>query len=133
MPDAAPTQDEIIALETAYWEAMKSKDGKRAAELSGDPSVVSGMQGVMTIPRDKMKSMTEEGEWTLESYTFTDIQFSAPTPDVAVIAYVVEQAVTMKGEPKTFRAADSSTWVRGPNGWACHAHTESIIGDAPKN
>ena len=132
MPDAAPTQEEIVALETAYWEAMKAKDGKRTAELSGDLAVVSGMQGVMTIPRDRMAAMTEEGEWTLESYTFSDIQFNAPTPDVAVIAYVVEQAVTMKGEPRTFRAADSSTWVRGQDGWACHAHSESILSDAPK-
>lgn len=133
MSNAAPTQDEILALETAYWDAMKAKDGRRTSELSGDPSVVSGMQGVMTIPRAKMGTMTEEGEWTLESYKFSDLQFSAPTPDVAIIAYVVEQAVTHKGEPKTFRAADSSTWVRGPNGWTCHAHTESIISDAPKN
>jgi hypothetical protein len=133
MPDTAPTQDEIVALETAYWDAMKAKDGRRTAELSGDPSVVSGMAGVMTIPRDKMRSMTEEGDWTLESYRFEDIQFSAPTPDLAIIAYVVQQDVHHKGEPKSFRAADSSTWVRGPDGWACHAHTESIIGDAPKN
>ena len=133
MPDVAATQAEIVALETAYWEAMKAKDGQRTAALSGDPSVVSGMQGVMTIPRDKMAAMTEEGEWTLESYKFSDIQFSGPTPDVAVIAYVVEQAVTMKGEPKTFRAADSSTWVRGADGWTCHAHTETILSDTPKN
>jgi hypothetical protein len=132
MTDAAPTQDEIVALETAYWDAMKAKDGKRTAELSGDPSVVSGMAGVMTIPRDKMGRMTEEGDWTLESYAFSDVQFSAPTPDVAIIAYVVEQAVTHKGEPKTFRAADSSTWIREGDGWTCHAHTESIISDAPK-
>ena len=131
MPDAA-TQDEILALETAYWDAMKAKDGKRTAELSGDPSVVSGMQGVMTIPRAKMGKMTEEGDWTLESYSFSDVQFSAPTPDVAIIAYVVEQAVTHSGEPKTFRAADSSTWIREGDGWTCHAHTESIISDAPK-
>ena len=133
MPDAAPTQDEIVALETAYWEAMKAKDGKRTAELSGDPSVVSGMAGVMTVPRDKMGQMTEDGDWTLESYAFEDIKFSAPTPDVAVIAYVVNQAIVHKGEPKSFRAADSSTWVRGPDGWACHAHSESILTDPPKN
>ncbi len=133
MPHAAPTQDEILALETAYWDAMKAKDGRRTAELSGDPSVVSGSQGVMTIPRDKMGAMTESGDWTLTSYAFENIQFATPTPDVAVIAYVVREDVTLKGEPKSFRAADSSTWVRGPDGWACHAHSETILGDAPAN
>ncbi len=133
MPDAAPTRDEILALETAYWDAMKAKDGRRTAELSGDPSVVSGAQGVMTIPRDKMGAMTESGDWTLTAYEFEDIQFATPAPDVAVIAYVVREDVTMKGEPRSFRAADSSTWVRGPDGWACHAHSETILGDAPAN
>ncbi len=31
-----PNRDEIIALEKDYWEAMKRKDGRRTAQLSGD-------------------------------------------------------------------------------------------------
>lgn len=131
MTDPRPTADDIIALERSYWEAMKSKDGKRTAELSADPSIVSGAQGVMRIPRDKMGAMTEEGDWTLESYAFEDVEVSTPTPDVAVIAYTVNQQVMVKGEAKSFRAADASTWVRGDDGWTCHAHSETILGDQP--
>lgn len=133
MTDAIPTTEDIVALETAYWDAMKAKDGDRTAALSADPSLVSGMQGVMRISRDRMGQMTEDGDWTLESYEFENVEVSSPTPDVAIIAYTVRQNVTMKGEPKSFRAADASTWIRGADGWACHAHSETILADKPVN
>ena len=56
-----------------------------------------------------------------------------PSPDVAIIAYEVRQTVTLKGEPKELHAADLSTWIRGEDGWACHAHTEPLIEDKPKH
>lgn len=124
---AKPTKEEIIKLETSYWDAMKSKDGGRTAELSGDNAIVSGARGVMSIPKSKMGKMTEEGNWTLESYAFDDIQFATPTPDVAIIAYTVKQKVTMDGKKQELHAADSSTWIRGPKGWECHAHSETFL------
>lgn len=33
----------------------------------------------------------------------------------------------MDGSTKEFRAANSSTWVQGPQGWECHAHSETIL------
>ena len=83
----------------------------------------------MTVPKDKMGKMTEEGKWTLESYAFNDIQVVTPAPDVAIIAYTVNQNVTMDGKPQELRAADSSTWIRGANGWECHAHSETFLQD----
>jgi ketosteroid isomerase-like protein len=126
---AKPTRDDIIALEKSYWEALRSKDGNRTAKLSADPALVTGTQGVMSIARSKMGKMTEEGNWTLESYSFDDIEVSTPTPDVAIIAYTVDQQVTMNGKPQTLRAADSSTWIRGSEGWQCHAHSETLLKD----
>lgn len=127
---AAATNDEIVALERDYWDAMKRKDGKRSSQLSGKTSLVTGARGVSTIPKEKMGKMTEEGNWTLESYEFNDVQVVTPAPDVAVIAYTVTQNVTMDGKPQTLRAADSSTWIRGADGWECHAHSEAVLQDA---
>lgn len=127
MSDATPTKDQIVALEKEYWDAMKRKDGKRTAELSGKSAVVTGARGVMTIDKNKMGKMTEEGNWTLESYQFDDIQFVTPAPDVAIIAYKVKQKVTMDGQKQELQAADSSTWIRGANGWECHAHSETFL------
>jgi hypothetical protein len=128
MPDQAkPTKDEIIALERSYWDAMKAKDGRRTAQLSGKTSLVTGARGVMTIPKAKMGKMTEEGNWSLDSYALDDIEVSIPAADVAIIAYTVRQKVTMNGKSQDLRAADSSTWIRGADGWECHAHSETFL------
>jgi Domain of unknown function (DUF4440) len=121
------SKDDIIKLEKSYWDAMKAKDGDKSAELSGTTSIVTSAKGVMSIAKAKMGKMTEEGKWTLESYAFDDIEVATPTPDVAIIAYTVKQNVTMDGKKQELRAADSSTWIRGSNGWECHAHSETIL------
>lgn len=127
--ETKPTKDDIIALETSYWEAMKAKDGARTAELAGKVSLVTGAQGVMSIAKSKMGQMTEDGKWTLESYVFEDIEVSTPAPDVAIIAYTVKQKVTLDGKLQILHAADSSTWIRGADGWECHAHSETFLKD----
>ena len=124
-----PTKDEIIALEKSFWEAMKNKDGRRTAELSGPTSLVTGAQGVMSVVKAKMGKMTEDAHWTLQSFAFENIQVSTPAPDVAIIAYTVRQKVIMDGKPQDMRAADSSTWIRGEDGWQCHAHSETMLTD----
>lgn len=126
---ATATKDEITALETDYWDAMKRKDGKRSSQLSGKVSLATSARGVTSIPKDKMGKMTEEGDWTLESYEFEDVEVITPAPDVAIIAYKVTQKVTMGGKPQELKAADSSTWIRGADGWECHAHSETILQD----
>ncbi len=127
---AHASKDEIVALEKAYWEAMKRKDGKRTSQLSGEVSLTTGARGVTSIPKEKMGKMTEEGNWSLESYAFEDVEVVTPAPDVAIIAYKVKQKVTMDGKEKEFRAADSSTWIRGKDGWECCAHSETILQDS---
>ena len=127
-----PTKEDVIALETSYWEAMKAKDGAGTSQLSGRISLVAGAQGVMSIAKSEMGKMTEEGNWTLESYAFDDIAVTIPTPDVAVIAYTVSQKVKMNGKSQNLRAANSSTWIRGADGWECHAHSETFPKDDSK-
>lgn len=127
---SAPIKDEILALEKDWWDAMKRKDGKRTSQLTGKLAVTTGARGVATIPKDKMGKMTEEGNWTLESYKFDNVEVISPTPDVAIIAYTVTQNVTMNGKPQELHAADSSTWVRGADGWQCHAHSETFLQDS---
>jgi hypothetical protein len=126
---AKPTKDEIVDLEKSYWDAMRKKDGTRTAELSGKTSLVTGVRGVMSIPKSKMGKMTEDEQWQLESYVFDDVEVLTPSPDVAIIAYTVRQKVKMDGKLQDMHAADSSTWIRGSDGWECHAHSETILKD----
>lgn len=127
MPGKAPTKADIVKLEKSYWDAMKKKDGGKTAELSADPAIVIGANGVMSIAKKKMAAMIEEGEWELLSYEFDDVEVSIPTPDVAIIAYKVHQKVKMKGKEQEMHAVDSSTWLRGEGGWECHAHSEVML------
>lgn len=130
MSDApTPSHDEIIALEKSYWDAMKAKDGARAAKLSGETSLVTGAGGVRTIAKAKMGQMTGDGEWTLHAYDFDDVEVVTPAQNVAIIAYTVRQKVTMGGKSMELHAADSSTWVRAADGWRCHAHSETFLDD----
>ena len=124
---AMPSKDEIIALEKSYWDAMKAKDGSKTAALSAKSSLVTGARGVTRIAKDKMGKMTEEGDWTLESYSFDDVEVATPAPDVALIAYTVRQNVKIDGKSQELRAADSSVWIRGADGWECHAHSEAFL------
>lgn len=126
-----PTRDEILALETSYWEAMKRKDGKGTAALSGKSCLVTGAKGVMVIDKAKMGAMTEDGKWELRSFDLEDVQMVTPAPDVAIISYIARQSVVMDGKSMEMRAADSSTWVRGAQGWECHGHSETML-DAPE-
>ena len=127
MTDATPTKEDIIVLETSYWDAMKAKNGARTSQLSGKTTLVTGAEGVMSIAKNEMGKMTEQGEWTLESYAFDDIEVTTPTPDVALIAYTVDQQGIRDGKSHKIRAADSSTWIRGADGWECRAHSETFL------
>jgi len=124
-----PIKDEILALEKDWRDAMTRKDGKRTSQLTGKLAVTTGARGVATIPKEKMGKMTEEGNWTLVAYKFDNVEVISPTPNVAIIAYTVTQNVTMDGKPQELHAADSSTWVRGADGWECHAHSETFLQD----
>ena len=130
MAHAGPTKEEVIDREKSYWDAMKQKDGDRTSKLSAKTSPVTGAKGVMSVPKSKMAAMTEEGKWTLEAYAFSDVEISTPTPDVAIIVYKVKQKVTMDGKTQDLGAADSTIWVRGPDGWECHAHSEAFLNEA---
>ncbi len=126
---AKTTKNEIVDLEKSYWDAMQKKDGTHTAKLSGKTSLITGAQGVMSIPKIKMGKMTEDGKWSLESYAFDDVEVSTPTPDVAIIAYIVKQKVKIDGKLQEMHAADSSTWIRGVDGWEYHAHSEAMLKD----
>jgi len=132
MPDTPPpTHAENLALETPFWGALKAKDGTRAAAPSAPTSLVTGERGVRSIPRPDMARMTEEGNWSLESYTLENPETCTPAPNVAIIAYTAAQRVTMDGAATDRRTVATSTWVRGPNGWKCHAHSETPLAGTP--
>jgi ketosteroid isomerase-like protein len=121
----------IEKLETRFWQSMVDKDPDAAMAMMADDGLVAGPSGVMRITPKKYGEMTREGDWTLKSFEFDDLEVVFPADDVAVIAYKVHQTGAMKGKTMDLRCADTSTWVRQDGAWKCSAHTETILDHMP--
>ena len=120
-------KQQIIDLETRFWQSMKDKDVPTAQSLIAKECLITGPMGSMRINPAKYGEMTRDGKWRLDNFTFSDIEVIAPSDDVAVIAYKVHQTGAMKDKPMDLHAADSSTWIRDGDGWKCALHTETIL------
>ena len=122
---------ELLELERRFWNAMRDKDGRTAAEMTHDSCIVVGAQGVSAISPDTMARLTREGDWELERYIFdestAEVQFL--NDDVALVAYKVNEKLTVDGKPVNLEAHDASVWVRRNGDWLCAMHTESVAGD----
>ena len=120
-------RQEIIDLETKFWEAMISKDADTASAMMAEKSIVIGPQGVSEIARGDFAKMMEGSKWTLDSYKLSDVQVLFPTEDTAVIGYKVRQKGKMDGKPYDMECADASTWTKADGGWLCALHSETVL------
>ena len=123
------TERELIGLEKKYWQAIIDKDLDAALQLTDDPCIVAGAQGVASIGRKEFKGMMNSETWTLNRFDLDDVQVRVLNDDTAVVAYKVREEMTVEGKPLTLEAADASTWVRKNGKWLCAMHTEALAGD----
>jgi hypothetical protein len=120
-------KQDIIDLETKFWDTMISKDANTASSLLTKKSIVIGPQGVSEIARGDFAKMMDGSKWTLESYKLSDVQVLFPTDETAIIGYKVRQKGTMDGKPYDMQCADSSTWIMTNGAWQCALHTETVM------
>ncbi len=128
----AAAREEIVGLEKKFWQSMVDKDPETAMTMIADESLVTGPMGTMKIDPAKYGEMTREGNWTLDSFTFKDVDVVFPSDDIAVIAYTVHQKGTMGDKPMDMHCADASTWVKDNGSWKCALHSETMLEDKPK-
>ena len=126
-----PSSATIERLEKDFWQTMVDKDADKAAAMIADPSLVTGPSGTIRMDPQLYKEMTEQGDWELDEFEFSDVEVIFPNEDTGIIAYKVHQTGSMKGEKMDLNCADSSTWVRDGDGWKCALHTETILGEMP--
>jgi len=122
-------EQEIIEVETQFWNAIRDGDAAGAASLVDEKCLVTGAQGHSAIDRAMFAKMMESPAWTLHEFGFINPQVIFPADDVAIIAYKVREKLTVEGRPLTLEAADASTWIRRDGRWLCALHTESVSGD----
>lgn len=124
-------KQEIQKLETAFWNAMQTKDAAGAGRMTDDGCIIVGAQGVSAIDAKSMAKMTTEGAWELTHFEFDPktMQVRFVTDDIAIIAYSVNETVIVGGKTLPLKANDASVWVRRDGSWRCALHTESVAGD----
>ena len=123
-------KQQIIDLETRFWQSMKDKDPQTAQAMIADPGLVVGPMGTLRMDPAKYAEMTEEGQWTLNSFKMDDVDVIFPNEETAIVAYKVHQTGDMKGQPMDLKCADSTVWVRDGGDWKVALHTETILEDA---
>ena len=122
-------EKELLGLERQYWQSIKDNQPDTMARLSADPCVVAGAQGIGLLDHATLRKMAASGTWKLEAFELSKPIVRVIAPDVAVVAYQVQETLTVEGKTVTLEAADLSTWVRRNGQWTCAAHTESVKGD----
>lgn len=129
--NSATATHELMDLEHRFWNAMQTKDAGVAQEMTDDGCIVVGAQGVSAIDAKTMGKLTTEGKWQLDDYTFDEehSQIRMLTDDIAIVAYKVNELVTVDGKQIPIEANDASVWVRRDGEWRCALHTESLAGD----
>jgi hypothetical protein len=125
-----PHTETIAKLETRFWQSMADKDAETAMGMIADECLIAGTMGTMKIDPAKYGEMTRDGQWTLDSFEFSDLEVVFPVDDVAVVAYTVHQTGETKNKPMDMRCADTTTWVWRGAEWKCSAHTETILDKA---
>ena len=122
---------ELLDLERRFWDAMKTKDANVASKMTDDQCIVVGAQGVSSVDAKSMGKMTAEGKWQLDQYSFDEknAQIRSLTDDIAIVAYKVNEQVTLDGKAMPIEANDASVWVKRDGEWRCALHTESLAGD----
>ena len=132
MTESTALQQELIQLETRFWDAMQRRDADTVADLTADRSVVVGASGAVALDPRSLAQMLDSAEWEILAYemdpkTATVARLS---DDTAVIAYRVHEDLRVDDKPVGLDAFDASVWQRQGDRWTCVLHTESIAGDA---
>ena len=123
-------EQDLLALERQYWQALKDKDVDGALALTDEPCLVTGAQGVGSVDKQAYAAMMEHATWAIEDFVIgDDVQVRILSDDTAILAYTVREQLQVDGESVTFEAADASTWIRRGGRWLCAMHSESILGD----
>jgi ketosteroid isomerase-like protein len=117
---------EIETLERAFWQSMVDNDPTVATGLLAERALMVSGHGAMSFDHAGYTRMANDPSHKLLAFDLRDLEVLFPSNDVAIATYKVDQQVEYDGKPQTMQAVDSSTWVRGADGWKCAAHTESL-------
>ena len=126
------SDQELLALERSYWDAMKARDTRTIARLTAEESTVAGASGVASVDPRSIVKMFESSTYTLNDYRIDPqtVKINRLCDDTVSIAYAVHEDLDVDGKPVKLDAFDLSVWKNAEHGWTNVLHTESIKGDS---
>jgi hypothetical protein len=120
---------ELLDLEKAYWEALKSEDAATLARLTADEFTMAMGEGISSTGRDDFVEMMTRGDMRLKSYRLDDgnATFRELGPGVALLAYKGSSEFQREGQDRPEKADYfySTTWIRSGNTWRAAAGSAS--------
>src|SRR5262245_47325162 len=120
----------LLELENSYWRALRDKDVDAALEMTAEPCLIVGAQGVSRIDKATYERMMRDASWEIVDFKIGDDAYVEMLGrNAAVVAYSVHEDINVEGQPMSIDAAESSTWIRRDGRWMCVLHTESVLGD----
>lgn len=126
------SDQELLALERQYWDALKDRDARIAGRLTADDSTIVGASGVSSVTSRSMSTLIDSAPYRIKDYRI-DPQTTRVTrlcDDAVAISYGVHEDLEVDGKPVGLDAFDMSVWKQTDNGWTNVLHSESIKGDA---
>jgi hypothetical protein len=125
------TDQELLALERSYWDALKQRDFRTIGRLTAEDSTVAGASGVAGVDPRSIQKQIESATYTLKDYRIDPqtIRVNRLCDDTVAIAYAVREDLEVDSKPVKLDAFDLSVWKQSGTGWTCVLHTESIKGD----
>jgi len=125
------TDQELLALERQYWDAIKARDARTVNRLTDPGSTVAGATGVSGWDPEAVSKAFEAPNYTIKDYRIDpqSVRVNRIADGVVSIAYGVHEDIDMGGKPVKLDAFDLSVWKQTDNGWTCVLHTESLKGD----
>lgn len=126
------SDQELLALERSYWDALKDRDTRTVGRLTAEDSTVAGASGVAVFDPPSISKFMESVTYRIKDYRIDPqtVRVNRICDDAVAIAYAVHEDLEVEGKPVKLDAHDTSVWKRTDNGWTCVLHTESIKGDA---
>ena len=125
------SDQELIALERSYWDALKIHDRRTVGRLTAEDSTVAGATGVSGFDPPAIAKFMDTATYKINDYRIDPqtVRINHICDEAVSIAYGVHEDLEVDGKPVQLDAFDTSVWKRTENGWTCVLHTESIKGD----
>lgn len=126
------TSNELITLETKFWQSMVDEDTDTALSMLDEPALMVSAHGAMQFDHDQYRQMAEQGPMLIKSFELGEMNVVFPTDDTAVLTYRVKQSLAPRGKPDVIEQemTDSSVWTHKDGKWLCVMHTETPVGNA---